>query len=379
MRRFIKRSSGKKLLTDTCQNKKKRKRIWLVCLCMFFLLIGFAAGGIAIGYQAWQDMYKPLPEGPIPADGSLDSTPSEVTFEGEEPPAMNLISPVSLPVEYKKEYANILLIISEEEKRADLMLLTIDQLHEQIKLTFFPRELWVRIPETERDDRLDVAYSCGGPKLAVQTLEQNFGIGIDRYIEIDFQQFPALINQLGGIELTLSEAEADYINQHTDCPEKLEGAGTYNLSGQQAFCHAQNRTAQVHDFDSVDRMRDVILATLQRVQTTNDMVCLGKLAVDSTSMISTDIQLDELGKLLIGCLDYSQYEFFLYCLPNGEDYEKNAALSEEGRKEIFCIQDMEQVRKQLQNFIYGDFDQSDIPENENLLYNTSCYFYKFIA
>ena len=70
---------------------------------------------------------------------------------------MNLISPVSLPVEYKKEYANILLIISEEEKRADLMLLTIDQLHEQIKLTFFPRELWVRIPETERDDRLDVA------------------------------------------------------------------------------------------------------------------------------------------------------------------------------------------------------------------------------
>ena len=115
MRRFIKRSSGKKLLTDTCQNKKKRKRIWLVCLCMFFLLIGFAAGGIAIGYQAWQDMYKPLPEGPIPADGSLDSTPSEVTFEGEEPPAMNLISPVSLPVEYKKEYANILLIMSEEE------------------------------------------------------------------------------------------------------------------------------------------------------------------------------------------------------------------------------------------------------------------------
>ena len=75
---------------------------------------------------------------------------------------------------------------------------------------------------------------------------------------------------------------------------------------------------RVHDFDSVDRMRDVILATLQRVQTTNDMVCLGKLAVDSTSMISTDIQLDELGKLLIGCLDYSQYEFFLYCLPNGD-------------------------------------------------------------
>ena len=147
MRRFIKRSSGKKLLTDTCQNKKKRKRIWLVCLSMFFLLIGFAAGGIAIGYEAWQDMYKPLPEESIPADSSLDSTPSDVTFEGEQPSAMNLVSPVSLPAEYKEEYANILLIISEEEERADLMLLTIDQLHEPVSYTHL--DVYKRQPQAD--------------------------------------------------------------------------------------------------------------------------------------------------------------------------------------------------------------------------------------
>lgn len=378
MGRFIRRDSGKKLPTGTCQNKKKR--IWMVCLSALVLLIGLAAGGGVAGYHLWQGMYRPLPQGPIQEVSLPDSfPPPNVTFEGGHPPAMNLVSPVSLPAEYKEEYTNILLIISEGEERADLLLLTIDQLHEQIKLAFFARELWVRIPGTQRDDRLDAAYSCGGPRLALQALEQNFGIGIDRYIEIDFQQFPTLIDQLGGIELTLSEMEADYINQHAGCQEKLQGSGTYNLCGRQALCHAQNRTAQVHDFDSVDRMRDVILAVIQRVQTTNDMVCLGKLALDSTSMISTDIQLGELGKLLIGCFDYSQYEFSLYCVPDGEDYEKCAALSDEARKEILCIQDMEQVRKKLRDFVYDDFDRVGIREMENLLYNPSCYFYKFIA
>ena len=370
MKRFKNWKNGTAPLTKTSRKKRLRRRVWGISLFVVVLLAGLITGGLMAGYQIWKDMYEPLPEESVPVDtSSVSQEQKNVTFVGGRPPELNLVSPAAVPEEYQEQYTNILLIISDGEEQADLVLLTIDQVHEQIKLTSFLKELWVKIPELEIDHQLDMAYAGGGPKLAAQTIEQNFGVGIDRYIEIDFQKFPELIDQLGGVELTLSEAEADYINRHVDSPGKLDGAGTYNLSGQQALCHAQNRTTQVHDFDSVDRMRDVILATFQRVQTTSDMVCLGKLALDSTSMISTDIKLDELSKLLIGCLDYSRYDMFLYRLPDGEDYEKTILLSDGEEKQVLFIQDMDQVRERLQSFVYGDFYQSGVSQTEDVLYN----------
>lgn len=352
------------------KNRGKRKKWVIASLSILVLLCGVLTGGLLYGYNFWQNIYKPLPDAPmVDAQSSALQAQMPVTFTQGKPPEMKLVSPMDVPQQYQDQYTNILLILSDGYGNGDLMLLTIDQSHNQLKLTSFLGETWVKIPGLDMENRLDAAYSAGGAKLAAQTLEQNFGVGIDRYVEVDFQQLPALIDSLGGVELTLSQAEADYVNEFSGEAAPLSGAGTYNLSGSQALCHALNRTTQVHDFDSVNRVRDVVMAAFNRFQTTSDMVHLARLVTESTSMLSTDIELDEFSSLLIGSFGYADYETSQYLLPTGDNYEKTTIICNGEEKEVVVIQDMEKVRERLFRFVYGNYHNSGVSQPVDPLYN----------
>ena len=56
----------------------------------------------------------------------------------------------------------------------------------------------------------------GGPKLAIETIERNFGIDIDRYAVVDFQSFVSVIDRPGGVTMELSDSEVNFINQWAD-------------------------------------------------------------------------------------------------------------------------------------------------------------------
>ena len=65
-------------------------------------------------------------------------------------------------------------------QRSDTMImLSVDNRHKKLKLTSFMRDLWVYIPDYGYS-KLNHSYAYGGPKLAIATIEQNFGVNIDR-------------------------------------------------------------------------------------------------------------------------------------------------------------------------------------------------------
>ncbi|HEV7751322.1 MAG TPA: LCP family protein [Baekduia sp.] len=64
-----------------------------------------------------------------------------------------------------------------------------------------PRDTVVDIPGHGRD-KINAAYAYGGPALAVQTIEQYLGIQVNHLIEVNFQNFPQLIDAMGGINYT---------------------------------------------------------------------------------------------------------------------------------------------------------------------------------
>lgn len=363
---------GLKKQEKSKEQKKKlfRRKLIVSSIAALVLLSGLVSGGLFYGYQVWKSMYKPLPETPVvDAQSSALQTEQPLSFAQGNRPDMDLMQPIAVPPKYRDQYTNILLVLSDGIDTCDLMLFTIDQVHEQLKLTSFLKDIWVKIPGLDMENRLDAAYSAGGAKLAAQTLEQNFGIAIDRYIEVDFQQLPYLIDSLNGVELTLSQGEAEYINENSGSAQTLPGAGTYNLNGRQALCHAQNRTVEVHDFDVVNRVRDVVMAAFVRFQTTSDMVRLAKLVNDSTSMLSTDIELGEFQKLLLGCFDYVDYKTCQYLLPCGDNYEKTTVKGNGGTQDVLLIRDMGQVRERLIRFVYGDYNNSGVSQPEDPLYN----------
>lgn len=365
------------------QNKKRshneqkrrlsvKKRVIIAAACVVVLLAGLAGGGLLYGYRLWQTMYKPMADLPVVSSQTEEIKKQQLrphAYAEGDFPELTLVHPAFLSEQKQEDFMNIMLTISDGYGNGDLMLLTLDKQHKQVKFTAFLGQTWVKIPGLDLENQLDRAHAAGGVKLAAQTLEQNFGVTINRYIEINSQQIPQIIDGLGGVELTLSDAEASYINEYSGNAQWLQGAGTYHLTGAQAVCHAGNHTAEMHDFDTISRKRDVIMAAFNRFQTNGDMVQLVKLITDSSTMMSTDLELDEITDLLKECLSYSDYEVAQYLLPGEDNYQISSIDTPEGSKEVLLIQDIDKVRQRLQGFVYGDYHESDVFTEEQSLYH----------
>jgi LCP family protein required for cell wall assembly len=84
--------------------------------------------------------------------------------------------------------------------RADTIMLVHASLGSVRKLSI-PRDIEVAIPGHPGANKINAAYALGGPALTIETVESFLGNGleINHLVEVDFEDFPALIDSLGGI------------------------------------------------------------------------------------------------------------------------------------------------------------------------------------
>ena len=82
-----------------------------------------------------------------------------------------------------------------------IMLVRLDQATGEARMLSIPRDLWVDIPGNG-EGKINAAYSYGGPSLMVQTIRENLGIEVNHYVEVDFLGFIAMVDELGGVEMT---------------------------------------------------------------------------------------------------------------------------------------------------------------------------------
>jgi LCP family protein required for cell wall assembly len=61
-----------------------------------------------------------------------------------------------------------------------------------------PRDTVVDIPG-HGTDKINAAYAIGGPALATQTVKEYLGVEINHVVEVSFENFPQLIDALGGV------------------------------------------------------------------------------------------------------------------------------------------------------------------------------------
>ena len=140
----------------------------------------------------------------------------------------------------------------EDYGRSDTMILmSIDNVHNKLKLTSFQRDTYVHIPGLG-DDKINAAYSFGGEKKSIETIEANFGIKVDKYATVDFDAFRDIIKILGGVDIELSIEEIQYINAQIEVngQENVTKKLTYDatkkkqmvhLDGYQALWYARDR------------------------------------------------------------------------------------------------------------------------------------------
>lgn len=245
--------------------------------------------------------------------------------------------------------------------RSDTMImLSIDNRHKKLKLTSFMRDLWVYIPEYGYS-RLNAAYAYGGAKLAITTIEQNFGVNIDRYAIVDFESFKSIIDILGGIDIELSDEEIAYINwqsyrnNQTDDPTEIkDSAGTVHLSGRQALWYARDRGDidagfSGDDFDRTARQRK-LLRTLASDMKSASLTQIISIVNEIGPLITTNLKKTEITTLVANSLTYLSYDMEEYRLPSDGNY---AGASYYGMA-VLDVLDWEAERTNLASFIYEE-------------------------
>lgn len=164
---------------------------------------------------------------------------------------------------------------SEDTGRSDaIMIGTLDPIHKKLKITSIMRDTYVSIPG-HGHDKINHAYSYGGPELTIKTLNQNFGLNITDYVKVNFKELVQVVDALNGVDIELSQEELNSLTEHLKSAYNLIGSdpkavklnsdGTYHLDGYQALGYCRIRNTSHSDFDRTSRHRKVLNEMFNKV------------------------------------------------------------------------------------------------------------------
>lgn len=210
-----------------------------------------------------------------------------------------------------------------EATRSDtIMVATIDNKNDSLKLTSLMRDIYVSIPG-HRDNKLNTAYAFGGVELAMETVNENFDLNIERYVVLDFSAFEEIIDAVGGISIELTGAEARAVNRNLDDRAMIDGsnprkhyiddAGTHTLNGKQALAYARIRDIGNDDFDRVERQQIVLSRLFDQVKTLNPLRFPSLLSaiLPYVETNFTTLEILSLGTTVLGFRDRQVHRFRL--------------------------------------------------------------------
>lgn len=215
---------------------------------------------------------------------------------------------------------NILLIGSDRRDtswygNSDVMILaSVNKNTRKIHLTSFMRDSYALV-DGYGAHKLNFAYAVGGGPKLVSTIEQNYRLSIDNYASGDFTSTASIIDMLGGVEITVSDAEAEQINQGAiGDHENLPGAGTYNLTGNQAVAYGRIRYVGNADYERTERQRKVMAQIFKKAQSLS-VGELNNLANEILPMITHNISETDMISLLTSLPAIMNYDLELGRVP----------------------------------------------------------------
>lgn len=243
-----------------------------------------------------------------------------------------------------------------DEPRSDsIMILTIDNAKNKIKISSIVRDSYVNIPGRGMD-KITHAYHFGGPELAVSTINNNFGLAIKDFMAVDFFGMAKVVDSIGGVSLDIQSDEIQYMNQYIDeisniegvTPQHISSAGNQTVSGIQAVAYARVRYTAGGDFKRAERQRTLLMAVFNKVKTMNKtkyISLINELLPNvKTSMSSTDLISLATDVLSSGNATIDQIKFPLDSNSDGKTI--NGV--------YYYVTDLEATKKAMQDYIYKD-------------------------
>ena len=192
-----------------------------------------------------------------------------------------------------------------------IMIASINNDTKKVKLISVYRDTFLNVKE-ETYNKINSAYSYGGPKGAIAALNRNLNLDIVNYVAVDFGALVEAIDLLDGIELTLTDQEVqimndnyiDEINQVTGKSSgRLSGGGTYRVDGVQALAYCRIRHTAGDDFKRTERQRLVLTKMIEKAKGSS-IATVGSMINSMIDEISTSYTSKGLLELASSVMDY---------------------------------------------------------------------------
>ena len=226
-----------------------------------------------------------------------ETDPHDPDFSGPTYDEEDVTAPETAPEILNGEHViNVLLVGTDTDGsyrgHSDSMILcTIDTEKKTVVMTSFLRDMYMPITgfgqSGHAQERINVSYLSGGFPMLYDTLRDNFGVVVDYGVEVNFNSFAEVIDQVGGVDITLTANEAAHLRgKGYDVQEGLN-----HMDGETALAHARNRTTG----GSGDLLSGIILSfAAQGMPLFDSAVCgayihgmAGDLAANKYSMMGT--------------------------------------------------------------------------------------------
>lgn len=316
-------------------NKQRKSNKWKIVFLLFCILIGLlASAGIILFKHYYYLMDVQFDESSIELLQDKELQNDSPAFQPEEKEekeedffAGKIIS---------EKAFNIMLIGVDSRKdnfdgRTDSMILIhVNPETKKIITTSFLRDMYVNIPG-HGGNRLNSAYVFGGPELLFDTISENFGIEIEDYVTLNFWLVIDIIDDLGGVNIEITEAEIEYMNkymaEHNRILNKPEGtdylsaedAGMRHLNGNQALSYARIRYIGT-DFARASRQRQIISICIDKLKHM-DVKEINALLEKYLPTVQTNLTEQDATTLLFMSLGLGNYTKESYVIPMDETWE----------------------------------------------------------
>jgi LCP family protein required for cell wall assembly len=166
-----------------------------------------------------------------------------------------------------------------------LMVVHVSADRHDVRVVSLPRDSWVSIPGHGMN-QITAAARIGGPSLMVRTVEQDTGLTINGYVEVNFLGFVRVINALGGVSICLSQAVDDPYSG------LRMSSGMHHVNGVTALKYARDRHSSARsDLGRIQDQQHLISSVLTEATSSGmlaDPVRLGKLLSAASAVIKVD-------------------------------------------------------------------------------------------
>lgn len=266
------------------------QRVLLVVNCIIVLACFAGAAGLVLARNVSNSIGKveladpstgttvaaSTPATTLPGDPATTSVPQDTapteTFPAADPGAKNFLitgADNNACVDPDSPYASAFGDRAEMGERSDtIMLMRVDPSTNRAAVLSFPRDLWVQIAGRQNKNRINTAYVKDDPQRLIDTIYQNFGVGVDHFIQVDFCAFKNIVDAVGGVAVPF-----EYPARDTHSGLNVPTAGCFTFTGDHALAYVRSRYYQYYkdgtwvkdglsDLGRVSRQQDFIRRAL---------------------------------------------------------------------------------------------------------------------